>query len=230
MTDVLTEVFCDKWFDTEETSSVISAVYYSTDEKSLFVELFSGVTAGYANVSPEIYSAMEALNNNRLDGIEDASVGRYWNAWIKPYMTGLDTADIEIVTQEDRDRINSFKKLMVDEVFADEPRLTEEEQAYVDAIANAGDHNETFESDCEACAAENDIAVPADVIQANSLYIGPIDPQQYMFAVAFQSGDNTQSLAVKAASVQDAVDKFQQAIGILGWVPVKIVSITQHFS
>lgn len=203
MTETLTEVFCDKWFDTEGTSSAIACVYYSTEEKSLFVEFLNGTTAGYSNVPADIYVALETLNSNRVNGDESSSVGSYYNTYFRNtnYFEGRDTADIEIVTQEDRDRIASLQGLIAknSDVFA-------------------------AESDCEACASE-----PVETVKANSLYIGPVD-QQYMFAVAFTSGENTNSLAVKATDVKSAMDKFQQAVSILGWDKVTIVSVTQYLN
>lgn len=199
MTETLTEVFCDKWFDAEGTSSAIAAVYYSSEEKSLFVEFLNGTTAGYANVPADIYVAMETLNSNRVNGDKRASVGSYYNMYFRNtnYFEGRDTADIEIVTQEDRDRTASLKSLMANDVFADE-------------------------SDCAECAAE-------EPVEASQVFIAPLE-QEYMFAVAFTSGENTNSLAVKATDVQSAVDKFQQAVSILGWDKVTIVSVTQYLN
>lgn len=181
MTDTLTEVFCDKWFDTENTSSAIAVVYYSTEGRRLFVEFHNGTTAGYENVPADVYTALEELNNQRVNGNENASVGSYYNSWFrnKDYFAGLSTDDIEIVTPEDRERIDNLTK--------EQPQ----------------------------------------VIQANDVFIAPL---QYLFSVAFESGDNVQSLAVKATSMDDAVYKFQEAINLLGWDPVKIVSVAQHFN
>lgn len=109
----MTKVFCDKDFNTESTSSVIDHVYYSTDEKKLFVELVSGVLAGYENVPVDIYTAMETINQNRVSGADsNASVGRYWNQWIKPYLNGIDTYGVEIETQGDRDRTEKLRALV----------------------------------------------------------------------------------------------------------------------
>lgn len=112
----MTEIFVDREFSTDETSSVIDHVYYSTEEKKLFVQLMprgdqASVLAGYENVPEDVFTALETINTNRLNGDENSSVGRYWNQWIKPYMKGLDTADLDLVTKDDErvlDSLSSF--------------------------------------------------------------------------------------------------------------------------
>lgn len=102
----MTEVFCDRWFDTEETSSVIEAVYYSSERRELFIQLvprddYPGIVAGYKGVPANIFTALEVLNSKRLNGEKWSSVGKYWNYFVKPYFEGLPTKDVDIFVPDD---------------------------------------------------------------------------------------------------------------------------------
>lgn len=95
----MTNIVYTHRFATDDTSSVIDFVYYSEPEKLLFVALVNGVTAGYQDVPLNVYTALDTINNNRLNGDMDSSVGRYWNKWIKPNFTGYDTSDVNLLSQ-----------------------------------------------------------------------------------------------------------------------------------
>lgn len=98
----MTEIVYDRSFSTEGTSSVIDRVYYSTTDQKLIVELVNRdyygnqILAGYDNVPPAVFVAMDATNTNRLNGDQNASVGAYWNHWVKPKFTGFNTDDVEL--------------------------------------------------------------------------------------------------------------------------------------
>lgn len=98
----MTEILVDKHFDTEGTSSAIYAVYYSTEDQKIFFEFISGTIAGYSGVNADIYTALETLNENRLKGDTESSVGYYYNRFFRStgYFAGVETADLEIITPE----------------------------------------------------------------------------------------------------------------------------------
>lgn len=97
----MTEIVYTHSFDTEYTSSVIDEVYYSEPHKLLFVSLVNGTLAGYDGVPLDVFNAMNALNTNRLNGDTNASVGRYWNVFVKNHHDGFSTADVELVSSEE---------------------------------------------------------------------------------------------------------------------------------
>lgn len=103
----MTDVVYDREFDTEGTSTVIDRVYYSTKDKLLFVQLHrtdwhgDPILAGYQDVPADVFTALETTNQNRIKGDQNASVGSYWNLWIKPYFTGYDTSEVELVSAEE---------------------------------------------------------------------------------------------------------------------------------
>lgn len=112
------EIVYDREFTTDETSSVIDHVYYSTADKLLFVQLVrtdwngNAILAGYENVPADVFTALETLNQNRLNGDTGASVGSYWNIWIKPNFTGYNTADVDLVSVQEREGQEKLRNLM----------------------------------------------------------------------------------------------------------------------
>lgn len=68
-------------------SSVIDQVWYDAQTKNMYVGLLNGTLCGYSDVAPEIFKAFTAQ--------EDAgqSIGKYWNEFIKPGLTGKSTED-----------------------------------------------------------------------------------------------------------------------------------------
>lgn len=108
----MTDFTFDRSFYTEGTSSVIDEVFYNSETKQLLVELArrswdgSIVRAGYEDVPADVFTAMEALNTNRVENDdESASVGSYWNAWVKPFFKGFDTAGLEPVSAKQPDLV-----------------------------------------------------------------------------------------------------------------------------
>lgn len=116
----MTEIIVDREFSTEGTSSVIDYVFYSTDEKKLFVQLHSGDLAGYEGVPEDVYTALETINKNRLGGDEESSVGSYWNRYIKKYMPGFETAGVELITPDDEEAQESPSFFAHGQEYADE--------------------------------------------------------------------------------------------------------------
>lgn len=206
----MTEILVDREFDTEGTSSVIEAVYYSTEQKKLFVQLISGDLAGYDGVPEDVYTALEAINRNRIEGVtvpegQESSVGSYWNRYIKKYMPGFETAGIKLVGPNDQEAVDKLKGFFSS--FG--PGETVELQGF---------HK-----------TPGDLLGKTTPAQATIL---PVDPpaQLVAFGVAFLSSDgNEVTLSVKATDVQDAVWRFQEAIGILGWDETPVRSVTQYF-
>lgn len=108
----MTEIVYTHSFDTEYTSSVIDEVFYSEPNKLLFVTLYNGTLAGYDGVPLEVYNALNGLNTNRLNGDSNASVGRYWNTFVKNHYDGFSTADVELLSPEDVARQEKLSKLV----------------------------------------------------------------------------------------------------------------------
>lgn len=139
----MTEIVYDRDFYTDGTSSVINHVYYSTADKLLFVQLvredWNGekVLAGYENVPADVFTALETLNQNRLNGDTGSSVGSYWNVWIKPYFTGYSTADVELLSEaekaEDEARQAKLRSLL------DRPSVFFEDKAPAEEVEEVGE-------------------------------------------------------------------------------------------
>lgn len=93
MTATLTRDFAYTDYVRTQNSSVISDLYYNADDQTLVVFLHSGVSAGYSNVSTDVFKAFAAQNNDQW-----GSVGAYWNKWLKGHsemFPGFDTNNIE---------------------------------------------------------------------------------------------------------------------------------------
>lgn len=172
-------------FDTEGTSSVIDKVYYNDGSEELYVQLFrtdsygAPVIAGYAGVPEDIYRAMELINFSRVqDGNYDASVGSYWNIFVKPNFTGIDTAEVDFDITEPDDEVVSF-----------------------------------FTSDA------TDVEVE-DVAGAEE-----VKPQElYDWTLAFDSDVTEGEFALRAASLEDAIERFEKIAEIAGLTAVYVIS------
>lgn len=90
MTATLTRDFFYTDHEKVTNSTVISDLYYNSNDQSLVVVLHSGVKAGYQNVPGDVYRNFAAENTGFY-----GSVGAYWNSWIKTYFQGLDTSGVE---------------------------------------------------------------------------------------------------------------------------------------
>lgn len=199
----MTDVVYTRAFDTDDSSSVIDCVYYSEPEKLLFVELVNGVLAGYKDVPLNVFTALDTINTNRLNGDLNESVGRYWNLWIKPNFSGYDTSDIDLLSEADVARQERLRNLMTkaDGVFVRTPQVYE--SFYRDSV---------------------------DLPNATIL---PVDPPAQLshFGVTIEDDDEgeTINLTVLATDMDDAIDRYRQAEKILGWDEAVIVSVTKFF-
>lgn len=203
----MTDIVYTHNFDTEYTSSVIDDIYYSEPEKLLFVALNNGTLAGYEGVPLEVFSALNALNTNRLNGDTSASVGRYWNTFVKPNFTGYSTSDIDLWSAEE------YEQYQVDERELREIAKPQEASSFfndpqVYTVTDLGN-----------------VTVPDAAIL-------PVDGPELKsrFGITFESGDQEVSLNVQAVSANDAVERFQQAVEILGWDESPVLSVTQFFN
>lgn len=195
----MTEILVDKHFDTEGTSSALNAVYYSTDERKIFFEFLSGTLAGYEGVNPDIFTALETLNANRINGDESASVGTYYNTYFRNtgYFAGVETNDLDLITPwqaELREPALNSK-----DVFADEGiNLSEDEQVAVEPIE----------------------------VKEGSVFIAPLNNKTRYGITFIVDTDNEHSFQVFGDSEDDAVNRFSQAVELLGW-SVEIRSVTR---
>jgi hypothetical protein len=110
----MTDIVYTHFFSTNGTSSVIEEVFYSEPDELLFVQLVSGVVAGYEDVPLNVFTALKVLNNNRLQGDTDSSVGRYWNSWIKPIFRGFNTSDVSLFSVEEYEKLNAISSPVAD--------------------------------------------------------------------------------------------------------------------
>jgi len=223
MTDTLTEIYCDRFFDTEGTSSAINQVFYSTEERKLFVEFINGSLAGYENVQPEVFSALEVLNSNRLNGDRSASVGGYYNEFFRKnrYFTGINTDNIKIsidpvveAADDLEDTLTPEQWTALENEYAANtdgvPRFTPEQQSQIAAINNV--------------SAEQ-ISNSAITVGPGSVFIAPVEKRPFGINFIIDT-DVEHSWRVFGTNDQDAIDRFAQAIELLGW-SVEIKSITR---
>lgn len=211
----MTEILVDKSFDTQGTSSAIRGVFYSTEERKIFFEFLSGTVAGYAGVPEDIYTALETLNENRINGDENSSVGNYYNRFFRStgYFAGVETGDLEIITPE---------------------------QVKLQEIAEANAAEIAAEQSLKAADVfEGEVDLSEEPIQAENVFIAPLDSFAQdvaglpsvlrRFGVAFIYDENQEiSFNVHATDEDDALVRFNTAVELLGW-DVKIVSLTRFF-
>lgn len=128
-------------FDTHGTSSVIDEVFYNSETEELYVQLAredwmgNKVIAGYAGVPQDIYDAMELINNSRVnEGNTDASVGSYWNIFVKPNFSGIDTNGVELepVFEPDDEAVSFFTSSTADVEVEEAPGVEEVETEEAD--------------------------------------------------------------------------------------------------
>lgn len=172
-------------FDTEGTSSVIDEVFYNEDTQELYVQLFrsnwagGNVVAGYAGVPKDIYDAMELINSSRVnDDNNDASVGAYWNIFVKPNFTGLSTDGLELEPVDDDEAVDAFPNT-----------------------------SGFFTSK----------AAPVEVEDVKGTEEVSVEPAElFDWTLTFDSDVTEGDFALRAASLEDAIERFEKIAEIAG--------------
>jgi hypothetical protein len=193
-------------FTTEGTSSVIADVFYNSNNRQLVVALNSGILCGYSDVEPTLFTAFSVTNSARVDdGNTSASVGYYWNTFIKGYKTGFDASDLDLIHVDD-----------VDET----PKL--------DALVS-NDSDDFFATDLDAVATDDvgrddDLVAQAPVADQSESAGTPV--QKDMYEVTF---DDSETLGVFASSEAEAVKIIRKIADLAGWNAPNVESVTHYF-
>lgn len=180
-----------------EASSVISQVWYNSQAREMFVQLHNGTLCGYRDVDPKVY---EAFTSQEKLG---ASIGSYWNRFIKPALEGISTTDL----YED-DFVMSFPN--------DDARFE-----FVDN--SSGDVHSIDTPSGSFDMVDNTSAKVVNLFDDD-------DEEEVEYEIIFDVGSTDDNeITVRAGSDAEALARLDAIASMAGWKDVKVRSVTRRF-